>query len=124
MTYMRAGIDAVAVTDHNSGEWIDRLKAALVSPSLTLHADFRPLVIFPGVEMTANGGVHILGVFDPLESGSKVTYLMGACKIAALKETPPVPARTPPRRSLTRSSRQEESPFLPTSMRFVARSRN
>ena len=28
LKYMAAGIDCVAVTDHNSGEWIDKLKAA------------------------------------------------------------------------------------------------
>ena len=27
--FMRAGIDCVAVTDHNSGQWIDPLKEAL-----------------------------------------------------------------------------------------------
>ncbi len=29
--YMRAEIDCVAVTDHNSGEWIDRLTVALTA---------------------------------------------------------------------------------------------
>ena len=28
LKYMAAEIDCVAVTDHNTGEWIDRLKAA------------------------------------------------------------------------------------------------
>ena len=27
--FMRAGVDCVAVTDHNSGDWIDPLKHAL-----------------------------------------------------------------------------------------------
>ena len=26
--YMDAGIDCVAITDHNSGAWVDKLKAA------------------------------------------------------------------------------------------------
>ena len=29
--FMRAGIDCVAVTDHNSGAWIDRLKEILAT---------------------------------------------------------------------------------------------
>ena len=28
LRYMTVGIDCVAVTDHNSGEWIDKLKSA------------------------------------------------------------------------------------------------
>ena len=28
LDFMRAGFDAVAVTDHNSGEWIEKLKGA------------------------------------------------------------------------------------------------
>ena len=31
LMYMTAGIDCVAITDHNSGEWIDTLKAALTA---------------------------------------------------------------------------------------------
>jgi predicted metal-dependent phosphoesterase TrpH len=33
--YMNAGIDCVAITDHNSGEWIDKLKTAL-EPSINI----------------------------------------------------------------------------------------
>jgi len=29
LDYMRAGIDCVAITDHNSGAWVDLVKAAL-----------------------------------------------------------------------------------------------
>lgn len=31
LKYMAAGIDCVAVTDHNSGEWIDKLKEAYLA---------------------------------------------------------------------------------------------
>lgn len=31
LMYMNAGIDCVAITDHNSGEWIDALKVALTT---------------------------------------------------------------------------------------------
>jgi predicted metal-dependent phosphoesterase TrpH len=50
LDYMRAGIDCVTVTDHNSGAWIDRLKGALSELENESHADFRPIHLFPGKE--------------------------------------------------------------------------
>ena len=64
--FMRAGIDCVALTDHNSGEWIDRLKAALDELEAEPCSDFRPLWLFPGVEITANDGTHILAIASEL----------------------------------------------------------
>ena len=55
----QAGLDGFAVTDHNTGAWIDKIKAA---------AETAGIVIFPGVEVTVFGGernVHILAIFDP-----------------------------------------------------------
>ena len=77
LDYMRAGIDCVAVTDHNSGEWIDRLKS-----ELELLDDERPegygtLVLFPGVEISVNGGVHLLAIFDPAKATSDIDTLLG-----------------------------------------------
>lgn len=62
--YMRAGIDCVAVTDHNSGDWIDRLQEALAAFEAEDHQDYRPFTLFPGVEITANGGIHVLAVLE------------------------------------------------------------
>lgn len=76
--YMRAGIDCVAVTDHNSGAWVDRLKAALASDILRSHVDFRPLALFPGIELSVNGGVHLLVLFDPDCGCAEVDALRGA----------------------------------------------
>ncbi len=50
---MRAGIDCVAITDHNSGDWIDPLKSALDELESESHSEFQPLHLFPGVELTA-----------------------------------------------------------------------
>ena len=65
--FMEEGIDCVAITDHNSGGWIDRLQhtlqeldAAEVKPDW-----YRPLYLFPGVEISVQGGVHILAIFGP-----------------------------------------------------------
>lgn len=80
LAFMRNRIDCVAVTDHNSGEWIDRLKSALatMAASATPPNGYRPLTLFPGVEITANGGTHVLAIFGPQASGSDVTRLLGA----------------------------------------------
>lgn len=80
LALMRAKIDCVAVTDHNSGEWIDRLKAALhaMAGSDTPPNGYRPLALFPGVEITANGGTHVLAIFSPEASGAHISRLLGA----------------------------------------------
>ena len=76
--FMRAGVDCVAITDHNSGEWIDDLKKALHEMSQESPLDFRPLYLFPGAEITANGGIHILAVLDDAKGSADVSTLLGA----------------------------------------------
>ena len=76
--FMRAGVDCVAVTDHNSGEWIDDLKDALHALEREPPPDFRALRLFPGVEITANGGIHILAVLDGDKGSADVAALLGA----------------------------------------------
>lgn len=83
LRYMGAGIDCVAVTDHNSGEWIDKLKNAYAAMKEQAEAGsppegFRELTIFPGVEISANGGVHVLAIFDPAAATSDIDRLLGA----------------------------------------------
>ena len=54
-----AGLDGFAVTDHNTGTWIDRIKPVAKAAGVT---------VFPGVEVTVFGGernVHLLAIFDP-----------------------------------------------------------
>ena len=53
-----AGVQAVAVTDHNTSAGIGPLQEA------AKEVEGRP-VIFPGVELTASAGQHLLFVFDP-----------------------------------------------------------
>ena len=76
--YKRAGLDCVAVTDHNSGEWIDCLQEALQALKYEGHEDFRRLTLFPGVEITANGGVHVLAILDVGCESADVATLLGA----------------------------------------------
>lgn len=77
LQYMAAEIDCVAITDHNSADWIDGLKAANERIAVAKPQGYRPLWLFPGVEISVNGGVHVLAVFDPSTPGSTIDSLLG-----------------------------------------------
>ena len=94
--YMRAGVDCVAVTDHNSGEWIDKLKTTLDDMEREPHAEYRPLHLFPGVEITANGGIHILAVLDAGKASADVATLLGAVAFRGDRGASDVPADNAP----------------------------
>lgn len=83
--FMAAGIDCVAITDHNTGVWIDPLKAAYQRMEQEAGPGFRPLVLFPGVELSVQGGCHLLALFDPNRTGSDVTSLLGAVRYSATR---------------------------------------
>ena len=81
LKYMAAGIDCVAVTDHNTGEWIDRLKAAYAQMKREADegspcAGFRELHLFPGVEISVQGGFHLLAIFAPSATGQTISDLL------------------------------------------------
>jgi len=77
---MQAGFDCVAITDHNSGQWIDTLKEELAAMDEQKPAGYRPLTLFPGVEITVSGGVHVLALFDPATRGDKIVRLLSKCE--------------------------------------------
>ncbi len=76
--YMDKEIDAIVVTDHNSGDWIDKLKSAYIELETEKLDYYRKLVIFPGVELTVNGNVHVLAIFPENEGTSTIDRLLGA----------------------------------------------
>ena len=81
LKYMAADIDCVAVTDHNTGDWIDKLKATYAEMKAeadagTPCAGFRELHVFPGVEISVQGGFHLLAIFDPSASGQTISDLL------------------------------------------------
>jgi len=80
LMYMSAGIDCVAVTDHNSGAWIDILKGALEKMEISQPSGYRKLYLFPGVEISASGNIHILALFDPNAGTAEIQALLGAVK--------------------------------------------
>ena len=53
-----SGIEAIAVTDHNTAEAIGPIQRSV------LEVEGAP-VVFPGVELTANDGCHLLLLMDP-----------------------------------------------------------
>ncbi len=76
LDYMRAGIDCVAITDHNSGEWIDLVKDELARLESNRPEGFRPIYVFPGVEISVNGGIHLLAIFDRDKKTSDIDSLL------------------------------------------------
>ena len=65
LRYMAAGIDRVAMIDHNSGAWDDRLEGTYGKLKRQVEAGaapegFRELTLFPGVEISVQGGFHLL----------------------------------------------------------------
>ena len=79
LKYMAAEIDCVAVTDHNSGAWIDELKTTY--QEMKEHAEpsdkFRELALFPGVEISVHGGFHLLALFGPEAGTGDIERLLG-----------------------------------------------
>lgn len=83
-TYIAAGVDGIVVTDHNSHEGIGPARQALEQ----LRADdpkLRPFVIFPGVEVTATGGIHVLGIFDPNSDADIVNQALALCRYSGTR---------------------------------------
>ncbi len=85
LDYMRAGIDCVAITDHNSGKWIDRVKDALVQLEHECPEEFRPICVFPGVEISVNGGIHLLAIFGRDKKTSDIDSLLGKVEFEGKK---------------------------------------
>ena len=76
--FMEREIDCVAITDHNSGGWIDILQHELKNIENREPGWYRPLYLFPGVEISANGNVHVLAIFGCDKRKSYIDELIGA----------------------------------------------
>jgi len=80
LDYMKAGIDCVAVTDHNTGTSIDAIKSAYADLAERKPAGFRELTIFPGVEISTVTGIHILGIFPEDTTSKDIHTVISNCK--------------------------------------------
>lgn len=81
LDYIAQGIECVAVTDHNTGEWVDRLKDAAYG----LRTEGHSIYVFPGIEVTANSNIHVLGIFDPTCTSADIHAVVGAAKFRGRK---------------------------------------
>ncbi|MFZ4614767.1 MAG: TrlF family AAA-like ATPase [Rectinemataceae bacterium] len=79
LDYMAKRIDCVAVTDHNTGAWIDRLKDEYAAMLNARPVGFRELTIYPGMELTVHGNIHFLVILDTTKGRSHIDSLRGAC---------------------------------------------
>ena len=95
LDFMRAGIDCVAVTDHNTGGWVDCLKEANAALHDERPEDFRPLDLFPGVEINTHGGIHMLAILDPSKGKSDIDRLLGAVGLPEDCSAGSITSRTP-----------------------------
>ncbi len=76
------GLDAVAVTDHNTANGIEPLQLA------RSNVDGAP-VLFPGVELTANDGTHLLIIWDHARGRSDVEAFLGRMQVRGAKRDHP-----------------------------------
>lgn len=70
---IEAGLDVIAVTDHDSGEWIDRIKASAAGT---------PLVVIPGVEVTTHERLHLLLLGDVGRTTADISHVLSRLGIA------------------------------------------
>jgi len=73
-----AGLDAVAITDHNTADGIEPLQKACSQ------VENAP-VLFPGVEITAGDGCHLLLIMDPDDSRDHVNDFLA--RVGITQET-------------------------------------
>ena len=69
-----AGIQGVAITDHNTAQGVGHLQATIAE------AEDVP-VLFPGVELTASDGSHLLLLLDPDRGSQHVEDLLSRAKV-------------------------------------------
>jgi ABC-type lipoprotein export system ATPase subunit len=77
LAYMRASVDAVVVCDHNTAAWVTQLREALAALAVEQPPEWRPLTLFPGLEISTNEGVHLLAIFGPGTPRQTLDGLLG-----------------------------------------------
>lgn len=85
LNVMAKEIDCIAITDHNTGAWIDVLKNELVNMEEEQCEGYRDLYLFPGIEITVNGGIHLLAIFDLNKGSEDIAELIGSIEYSGTK---------------------------------------
>ncbi|OGJ55216.1 hypothetical protein A2880_02810 [Candidatus Peribacteria bacterium RIFCSPHIGHO2_01_FULL_49_38] len=77
----KIGLDAMAVTDHNTVDFVDAARDAAKKKGFT---------IFPGIEIScggsANGPIHIIALFDPSKTKDDLQKVLGKLDIKGAGE--------------------------------------
>lgn len=76
--YLHKGIQCIVVTDHNTGGWIDKLKTELATLKQEDAATWGAVTLFPGMELSCNGGVHLKVILDPSKGTSDIEAIRGS----------------------------------------------
>ena len=74
----KIGLDAIAITDHNTGDYIDKIKEVAKGK----------ITIFPGVEISCaggKGGIHIVAIFDVDKTTRDIDSLLAKLDIEPQK---------------------------------------
>lgn len=80
--YLDKNIECIVVTDHNTGGWIDKLKAELELLKQQDPVTWGAMSIFPGVEISCNGGVHLKAILDPQKGAADIEAIRGSAGYA------------------------------------------
>lgn len=81
MKCMEKQLDCIVVTDHDTFQWIPKLRNALEQLRSNNLSNFRNITIFPGVEINVQGNVHLLGIFDPNEEYENLVKILGSIEV-------------------------------------------
>lgn len=76
--YLAKGIQCIVITDHNTGGWIDKLQAELATLKQEDVATWGAMTLFPGMELSCNGGVHLKVILDPSKGTSDIDAIRGS----------------------------------------------
>jgi hypothetical protein len=87
LDFMAAGVDCVVIADHNDGAWVDLVAGALDELRNERPDGYRDLWLFPGTELSVNGGIHMLAVFASGRRSADIDGLLGAVGFTGTKGT-------------------------------------
>src|SRR5579883_2571752 len=111
---MRAGVDCVAITDHNSGAWVDRLKEALEELRRDKPRKASPNCIYsPASRSPLAVQCMSLALFDSHTTTEKIAALLGEVGLTGtFGRSDDVTTKSFPE-VISEMSETAESPFRP-----------
>ena len=89
-----AGLNLIAITDHNTVEWIEPVLEAKLNSS---DPRIKDLCILPGVEITTYDGIHVLAIFEENKDPNQIEsmlYSLGLPNVIGMDEEERKKAKT------------------------------